>query len=65
LKVLKYLFKYIIIYKYNMSDNFKYTCICCNFNTNNKTKYNVHLQTNKHNLKSNNDKKNLELEIKE
>jgi hypothetical protein len=54
-----------------MTDNYKYTCICCNFKSNNKKNYNIHLNTNKHKSKitfyeeNNNDKKNLELEIKE
>ena len=53
-----------------MFNEFKYTCKTCNFNTNNKTKYNVHLETNKHKSKNslkgeNSSNKKLELEIKE
>lgn len=42
----KYL-KLFYTYIYNMN---KYTCECCNFRTNNKTKYERHTQTKKHKL---------------
>ncbi len=63
-----------------MSDTYKFTCTHCNFNTNNKRNYKIHLETNKHrenyqyylennisqekNLELENAKLELELEIK-